>query len=78
VEQSESERIQGQAEAEANRRFPGAVQAVMVLDHSDRCCVKTGKMVIRVLIRPAGPDGQERTLRGLRAGAPPGDAAVPA
>jgi hypothetical protein len=35
VEQSENERIQGQAEAEASQRFPGAVQAVMVLDHRD-------------------------------------------
>jgi hypothetical protein len=66
VEQSENERIQGQAEAAADQRFPGAAQAVMVLDHSDRWGVKTGTIVIRVLIRPAGPDGQERTLRAFR------------
>jgi hypothetical protein len=38
----------------------------MVLDHSDRWGMKTGTIVIRVLIRPAGPDGQERTLRAFR------------
>jgi hypothetical protein len=65
VEQAEKERIQGQIEAEANRRFPSAVQAVMVLDHGAEGRVKTGKLIIRVLISPAGPDGRERTLRAF-------------
>jgi hypothetical protein len=65
VEQSGKERIQGLVEVEANQRFPGAVQAVMVLEHGDERRVKPGKIVIRVLISPAGPDGQERTLRAF-------------
>jgi hypothetical protein len=65
VEQSENERILGQAEAEANQRFPRAVQAVVVLEHSDRWDMKTGQLIIRVLISPARPDGQEQTLRAF-------------
>jgi hypothetical protein len=52
-------------EAEANERFPGAVQAVMVLEHGDERRAEPGKMTIRVVISAAGPDGQERTLRAF-------------
>jgi hypothetical protein len=62
VEQPEKERIQGLVEAEANRRFPGAVQAAVMLDHGAERRVKTGKIIIRVLISPVGPDSEERTL----------------
>lgn len=65
MEQAEKERVRLQIESAANQRFPGTVQTVMVLEHSDERLVKPGKMIIRVVISPAGPDGQERTLRAF-------------
>jgi hypothetical protein len=74
VDWAEKERVRLQIEAEANRRFSGAVQAVIVLESpqllagpspSEPWRVKTGKVIARVLIRKAGPDGRERTLRAF-------------
>lgn len=70
----ERERMRLQIEAEASRHFPGAVQAVYVLTRprllsgprpSDPLIVKSGQLVVQVLIRKAGPGGQERTLRAF-------------
>ena len=70
----EKDRMRLQIEAEASQRFPGAVQAVMVLKRpqflagprpSGPWIVKSGRIVVRVLIRKAGPDGQERTLQAF-------------
>jgi hypothetical protein len=61
VEQSEED-LRVQIEAAANQRFPGAVRAVMVLEYGDEQHVKPGRIMIRVVISPAGPDGQERPL----------------
>jgi hypothetical protein len=62
VEHAEKERVRLQIEADANQHFPGAVQSVMVLEHSDE---RPGKMIVQVHLSPAGPDGQERTLRAF-------------
>jgi hypothetical protein len=62
VEQAEKEDLRVQIEAAANQRFPGAVRAVMVLEYGDEQHVKPGRIMIRVVISPAGPDGQERPL----------------
>ena len=70
----EKERMRLEIEADASQRFPGAVQAVMVLKRpqflagprsSGPWMVKSGRVVVRVLIRKAGPDGQERTLQAF-------------
>jgi hypothetical protein len=74
VDWVERERIRLQIEAEASQRFPGAVQAVYVLTRprllsgprpSDPLIVKSGQLVVRVLVRKAGPGSQERTLRAF-------------
>jgi hypothetical protein len=74
VDWVERERMRLQIETEASQRFPGAVQAVYVLTRprllsgprpSDPLIVKAGQLVIRVLIRKAGPGSQERTLRAF-------------
>jgi hypothetical protein len=65
VEQAEKESLRLQIESEANQHFPGAVHGVTVLEHSDERRVEPGEMMIRVLIRPEGPDGQERPLRAF-------------
>jgi hypothetical protein len=62
VEQAEKEDLRVLIEAAANQRFPGAVRAVMVLEYGDEQHVKPGRIMIRVVISPAGPDGQERPL----------------
>jgi hypothetical protein len=74
VDWAEKEHLRLQIEAEANQRFPGAVQAVTVLERpqllagaspSDPWIVRTGKIIVRLLIRKAGPDGPERTLQAF-------------
>ena len=71
---AEKERMRLQIEAEASQRFPGAVQAVMVLKRpqflagprpSGPWIVTSGQLVVRVLIRKAGPGSQERTLQAF-------------
>jgi hypothetical protein len=63
MDQAAKDRIQHEIEHEANERFPGAVQSVAVLQHGDEPAVEPGEVMIRVLIRPEGPDGGEQRLR---------------
>jgi hypothetical protein len=62
MDQAAKDRIQHEIEDEANERFPGAVQSVMVLQHGDEPVVEPGELMIRVLIRPERPDGGEQRL----------------
>jgi hypothetical protein len=63
MDQAAKDRIQHEIEDQANERFPGAVQSVVVLQHGDEPVVEPGELMIRVLIRPEGPDGGEQRLR---------------
>jgi hypothetical protein len=65
MDEAAKERIQHEIEDEANERFPGAVQSVVVLQHGDDPVVEPGELMIRVLIRPEGPDGGEQRLRAF-------------
>lgn len=63
MDQATKDRMQHEIEDEANERFPGAVQGVVVLQHGDEPAVEPGELMIRVLIRPERPDGGEQRLR---------------
>jgi len=66
MDQVVRERIQQEMEDEANRRFPGAVQQVRLLQHGDDPAVEPGEVLIRITLTPQdGPDGPEQTLGGL-------------
>jgi hypothetical protein len=63
MDQAAKDRIKHEIEDEANERFPGAVQGVVVLAHGDEPVVEPGELIIRVLIRPERLDGGEQGLR---------------
>lgn len=65
MDQADKERIQQEIEQVASERFPGAVQQVIVLQHGDEPVVEPGELMIRVLVKPEGPDGKERPLRAF-------------
>jgi hypothetical protein len=63
MEQTDKERIQREIEETANARFPGAVEQVVVLQYGDEPVVEPGELMIRVLVKHAAADGQDRPLR---------------
>jgi hypothetical protein len=65
MDEAARDRVQQEIEHEANERFPGAVQSVVVLRHGDHPVVEPGELIVRVLIRPEGPDDGEQRLRAF-------------
>jgi hypothetical protein len=66
MDQAARERIQREAQDEANKRFPGAVQEIRLLGHGDDPVVEPGEVVIRITLTPPdGPDGPEQTLHSF-------------
>ena len=63
MEQADKERIQGEVEEMVERRFPGAVERAIVLQYGDEPVVEPGELMIRVLVKRAQADGQDRPLR---------------
>jgi hypothetical protein len=55
--------IQQQIDAEAKKRFPGAVRRVAVLQHGDDPVIEPGELLVRVIIEaPEDRDGQQQAL----------------
>jgi hypothetical protein len=66
MDQAARERIQREAEDEANERFPGAVQEIRLLEHGDDPVVEPGEVVVRITLTPPdGPDGPEQALHSF-------------
>lgn len=63
MQQADAERIQREIEEAANERFPGVVERVMVLQYGDEPVVEPGELMIRVLVKPVEPGGQDEPLR---------------
>jgi hypothetical protein len=66
MDQAARELIQREVEDEANRRFPGAVQQVRLLQHGDDPAVEPGEVLIQITLAPQdGPDGPEQAPPGF-------------
>lgn len=65
MDQATKEHVQREIKDEASQLFPDAVQGVVVLQHGDERRVQPGELMIRVLIKPEGPDGHEQPLRAF-------------
>ena len=58
--------IEQQIDGEVNKRFPGAVRRVAVLQYGDDPVIEPGGLLVRVIIEaPEGREGQQEALEAF-------------
>ena len=73
------ERLEQQIGDEVNKRFPGAVQRVTVLQYGDEPMIEPGELLVRFIVEAAeGHKAQEQALHAFEETHGAGDQAVPA
>ena len=67
MDQAAIDHIEQQIDGEVNKRFPGAVRRVAVLQYGDDPVIEPGGLLVRVIIEaPEGREGQQEALRRSR------------
>jgi hypothetical protein len=67
MDQAAINHIQEQIDGEVNKRFPGAVRRVMVLQYGDDPVIGPGGLLARVIIEaPEGGEGQQEALEAFQ------------
>ena len=63
MDQAAVDHIEQQIDGEVNKRFPGAVRRVAVLQYGDDPVIEPGGLLVRVIIEaPEGREGQQEAL----------------
>ena len=66
MDQAALAHIEQQIDGEVNKRFPGAVRRVAVLQHGDDPVIEPGELLVRVIIEaPEGHDAQQQALEAF-------------
>lgn len=66
MDQAVIARIEQRMDGEVNKRFPGAVRRVAVLQHGDDPVIEPGELLIRVIIEaPEDREGQQQALEAF-------------
>ena len=66
MDQAAIDHIAQQIDGEVNKRFPGAVRRVAVLQYGDDPVIEPGGLLVRVIIEaPGGREGQQEALEAF-------------
>ena len=64
--QATIEQLEQQIDGEVNKRFPGAVQWVAVLQYGDDPVIEPGELMVRLILEAAeGREGQQQALKAF-------------
>jgi hypothetical protein len=66
MDQATIEQLEQQIDGEVNKRFPGAVQRVAVLQYGDDPVIEPGELMVRLILEAAeGREGQQQALKAF-------------